>query len=194
MTPIEDLWPLYPRLVPIPEIFHSLEHDGPFRTCLQCEADLHQTHRYLIERVFKGHEPIVEYAMCSSCVEASSAELSAESLEMVRQYFLENADLQSRVDRFRPLAEEDDVAPWLSECLFTGTAADDCQERQLCGWFEGDRLRLEFAPFMLSGKAVEAIAEQLSEQTRGWMEDFVGDNFSLPSEFCDDPSLMPLLI
>lgn len=194
MTGIEELWPLYPRLVPIPKIFHSLEQDGPFRNCLQCGGDLRQTDRYLIERVFKGAEPIVEYAMCSSCVEASSAELSTESLENVRKYFLENAELQSRVDRLRPLAEQDDVTPWLNECLFTGISADDCQERQICGWFQGDRLRLDFAPFMLSGKAVEAISDQLSEQTRGWMEEFIGNNFGLPSEFCDDPSLMPLLI
>jgi hypothetical protein len=34
----------------------------------------------------------------------------------------------------------------------------------------------------------------LSEQTRGWMRDFVSDNFGMPPEFCDSPDMLPLLI
>lgn len=194
MTSMHDFWPIQPRLVPIPKAFHSLELDGPFQTCLQCGGDLLTAERYLIERVFKGTEPIVEYAMCSSCVDDASSELSAESLRNVREHFLRNLDVHSRVERLRPLLEQDDVAPWLNQCLFTGTPDSDCRERQICGWFEGDRLRLDYAPFMLSGLAVEEIADQLSEQTRGWMQDFVGDNFGLPSEFIDNPDLLPFLI
>jgi len=190
----DQFWPLQPQFVPIPEMFHSLELDGPFQNCLRCGKDLLQAERYLIERVFKGAEPIVEYAMCGVCVENESQGLSAESLEKVRQHFLDHLDVQSRVERLRPLLNQADVAPWLNNCLFTGLAAEDCRERQICAWCEGDQLRLDYSPFMLSGKAVGEISDQLSEQTRGWMQDFVGENFGLPSEFCDNPDMLPLLI
>ncbi|MFP6766127.1 MAG: hypothetical protein VB858_21015 [Planctomycetaceae bacterium] len=190
----DQYWPLQPRFVPIPEVFHALEHDGPFRNCLRCGGDLLLAERYLIERVFKGTEPIVEYAMCNVCVESESQGLSPESLENVRQHFLHHLDVQSRVDQLRPLLQQGDVTAWLNNCLFTGQAAEDCRERQICGWCEGDQLRLDYSPFMLCGQAVEEIAGQLSEQTRGWMQDFVGENFGLPSEFCDNPDMLPLLI
>jgi hypothetical protein len=194
VTNLHEFWPWQPRLIPIPSVFHSLEKGGPFESCLQCGRNLLLAEQYMIERVFKGPEPIVEYAMCSLCVEEASCELSPESLKKVREHFLENVDPQARMERLRPLLDEDDASPWLDECLFTGTPVTDCRERQICGWFEGDQLRLDYAPFMLSGKAVEGIVDQLSEQTRGWMQDFVGDNFGLPSEFVDNPDLMPLLI
>lgn len=194
MTTLNDFWPMQPRLIAIPKIFHSLEHDGPFRNCIQCGCDLASAGQYLIERVFKGPEPIVEYAMCGSCVEDASAELSVESQQKVREHFLRNVDVHSRVERLRPLLEAEDSAPWLNECILTGITAQDCRERQICGWFEGDQMRLDYAPFMLSGRAVEEIVDQLSEQTRGWMQDFVDENFGLPSEFVDNPDLMPLLI
>lgn len=194
MSPSDQFWPLQPKFVPIPVAFHSLELDGPFQNCLRCGNDLLQAEQYLIERVFKGAEPIVEYAMCGVCVERESQRLSSESLEKVRQHFLENLDVSSRVDQLRPLLGQNEIAPWISSCLFTGQAAEDCQERQICGWCEGEQLRLDYSPFMLCGQAVEQIADQLSEQTRGWMQDFVGENFGLPSEFCDNPDMLPLLI
>ena len=108
---MHDFWPIQPRLVPIPKAFHSLELDGPFQTCLQCGGDLLTADRYMIERVFKGTEPIVEYAMCSYCVDDASSELSAESLRNVREHFLRNLDVHARVERLRPLLEQDDIAP-----------------------------------------------------------------------------------
>ena len=59
----------------------------------------------------------------------------------------------------------------------------------------GDRMILGISsPMMISGAATEEIIGLLSEQTKGWLEDFVGDNFGMPSEFCDNPDLLPLLI
>ena len=60
---------------------------------------------------------------------------------------------------------------------------------------QGDELLVGVgSPMMISGVAMRQIAELLSEQTRGWMDDFVGDNFGMPPEFCDNPDLMPLFI
>ena len=35
------------------------------------------------------------------------------------------------------------------------------------------------------GKAIERLNDLLSEQTRGWMNDFIEEHFGMPPEFCD---------
>ena len=65
--------------VPIPPVFHSLELGGPFRECLICEGNLldcDSPKRYMIERIFRGTEPILEYAMCQACHHDMSQQIS----------------------------------------------------------------------------------------------------------------------
>lgn len=195
MNDTPDFNSLNSRFVPIPPIFQSLEKDGPFEHCLRCERSLlDSSEPYMIERVFKLREPIIEYAMCMSCVGESQQELSQESRDAVTRYFLENLDRERRAETLMRLADSDDVTEWIDECVLTGTPAADCRERQIMALCEGDQMRLDIGfPMMLSGLAVEGIVEVLSEQTRGWMEDFVGDNFGMPPEFVDTPDFMPVL-
>ena len=47
---------------------------------------------------------------------------------------------------------------------------------------------------LLGGGPSNFVILPLSEQTRGWMRDFVSYNFGMPPEFCDSPDMLPLLI
>lgn len=191
-------WPPEPKFVPIPSEFHSLENDGPFDKCLKCEAELLQSGMpYLIERVFVQQEPIVEYAMCEACVMASQSELSAESRQAVTDYMLSNLDVSQRLGRLSEWAEQgsDDASELMNRCLFSGTRAEDCREKQIAAWCQGDQMRVDHVfPMMISGVAIEELNGVLSEKTRGWIDDFVGDNFGMPPEFCDNPDFRPVLI
>lgn len=178
---------------PIPPTLYSLEAGGPFQKCLQCGCHLLETNLYMIERVFRGTEPIIEYAMCFSCAQNSSGEISEASREHITQFFRENVDFSTRAALAIECQESGSVEPLLDECLVTGASSADCRERQICAWCDGDKIRLDLPPIMISGAAIEAISENLSEQTRGWMNDFVGDNFGMPSEFIDAPDVAPLL-
>ena len=85
--------------------------------------------------------------------------------------------------------------PLFCECVITGQAASECDERQIMALCRGDQMMLGISsPIMLSGAAIEKLVKLLSEQTKGWLSDFVGDNFGMPPEFCDNPDLLPLLI
>ena len=80
------------RTVPIPPVFHSLETDGPFDACLRCSRPLLDGEvAYMIERVFKRDEPIIEYAICMRCAESSSSELSDDSRQAIKIWFQERA-------------------------------------------------------------------------------------------------------
>ncbi|MDA1013594.1 MAG: hypothetical protein O3A00_03965, partial [Planctomycetota bacterium] len=187
-------WMNVPRTSPIPKIFHSLEADGPFQKCLQCGCNLFDGRLYMIERVFRDTEPIIEYALCQSCVQQLSEELSTDSRQAITTYFQEHINLAERAERIRHAFASGEVEPWLEECIVTGNSWSNCRERQICAWCEGDQVRLDMPPLMISGPAVEAMSEHLSEQTRGWMSDFVGDNFGMPSEFIDAPDLAPIFL
>ncbi|MDA0808886.1 MAG: hypothetical protein O2945_03860 [Planctomycetota bacterium] len=195
---MEPNWPPEPKFVPIPSDFYSLENDGPFNKCLKCEAELLQSGTpYLIERVFVQQEPIVEYAMCEACVMASQSELSAESRQAVTDYMLSNLDVSQRLGRLSEWAEQDsdDASELMNRCLFSGTRAEDCREKQIAAWCQGDQMRVDHVfPMMISGVAIEELNGVLSEKTRGWIDDFVGDNFGMPPEFCDNPDFRPVLI
>ena len=195
---MEPIQPSEPNFVPIPRDFHSLENDGLFKKCLKCEADLLDSGQpYLIERVFVQQEPIIEYAMCERCVLKSQEELSAESRQAVTEYMLANLDVGRRLDRLADWSERgaNDAAELMDRCLFSGTPADDCREKQIAAWCVGDRMRVDHVfPLMISGLAIEELNGVLSEKTRGWMNDFVGDNFGMPPEFCDNPDFRPVLI
>lgn len=184
------------QMVPIPSQFHSLETDGPFDACLQCGRPLlNDDTPYMIERVFKRDEPIIEYAMCLGCAGSANGELSSESREAIRSWFQEHLDPHSRYRTLCESSENDDAMPLFNQCIITGQSASECDERQIMALCRGDQMVLGISsPMMISGAATEEIVGLLSEQTKGWLEDFVGDNFGMPPEFCDNPDLLPLLI
>lgn len=195
---MEPNWPPEPKFVPIPQDFHSLESDGLFEKCLKCEVELlNSGSPYLIERVFVQQEPIVEYAMCEACVLESQAELSAESRQAVTDYMLSNIDVGQRLERLSEWAEDggENASELMDRCLVSGTPASESREKQIAAWCLGDRMRVDHVfPLMISGVAIEELNGVLSEKTKGWIDDFVGDNFGMPPEFCDNPDFRPVLI
>ncbi len=181
---------------PIPPQFHSLEKDGPFEVCLRCNGPLLSGETpYMIERIFKRDEPIIEYAMCLDCAGSANSELSSESRQAIRVWFEEHLDPYARYQRLFESNDSDDPGLLFDDCVITGRPASDCDERQIMALCRGDRMIIGVSsPMMISGAATEEIIGLLSEQTKGWLEDFVGDNFGMPPEFCDNPDLLPLLI
>lgn len=182
--------------VPIPPAFHSLETDGPFDACLRCSRPLlGGDEMYMIERAFKRDEPIIEYAICMKCAGNSTTELSEESRLAIQQWFQQRLDPMARFDLLMDATEAEDGHPLFGQCAITGLPAGDCEERQIMAMCKGDRMLLNpSSPMMLSAAVMEEIVGILSEKTKGWMQDFVGDNFGMPPEFCDNPDLLPLLI
>ena len=198
MNDFEESFEWYPPLmreVPIPPIFHSLQAGGPFERCLICETELlAEGVAYSIEIVYRQREPIIEMAICDPCRGNLSSELSEESTQAIERYVSQRVDFFDRQRTMATVSEEQGIDPWLDHCLATGQARGDCAEWQICGMFVGDKMQLGAVPLMLSGAAAEEMSELLSEKTKGWMQDFIGEHFGMPPEFCDSPDWHPLLI
>lgn len=181
----------FTRYAPIDPAFHSLQLGGPFTNCKICDRALVCVEvDYLIERIFCGSEPIVEYAMCRSCQNHLSSEMSEESMRSVQAFF-KDIDFEHRMQRLRPyLPSFDDetavaggIAPWIDHCVVTGSSRDTCRGYQIVGLCSGTRMEVFHLPFMLSSDAVEQIVKMMSKATRERLEDFMGDFFGLPPEF-----------
>ena len=188
--------PMPEILCEIPSLFHSLEFDGPFKQCCLCERPLlesgDQAPRYVIERIFHRSEPIVEYAICERCHVGQLDCISAESLKALRQFWSErfNAQLsraQLMVDFFANKSKVDD---WVERCIFTDRLREQCDRYQVAAIARGNQLMLNLFPVMISGDASKQISELLSEQTKGWMSDFVSDQFGMPPEFSEYPPVL----
>ena len=185
----------FPRLVAIPPIFHSLGAGGPFQRCLNCETLLLETEtEYSIEIVFQRTEPIIEMAICHKCRSHFSGQVSAESLQQIEDYVQSRVDFVERYRRLLSADEDYGMEPWIDECLFTQTRREDSADWQIYGTFVGNKMQLGVTPLMISGVASREMSELLSETTKGWMTDFIGDFFGMPPEFCDSPDWSPIFL
>ena len=188
-----DTWPFVPRLCQIPSIFHSLEFDGPFQKCLLCQADLSSPlSEYMIERIFRGTEPIVEYAICLACQKQAAGEMSTASMQAIQGLFAA-VDHEARSERLRSHLEDGKTDAWIDECLLTGKRRSECKGYQIITKCSSTEMELGVMPFMLSDDAAKQIAAVISQQTRGHMDDFM-DHFGMPPEFSADPDWMPIFL
>lgn len=189
------MFPYSQSLVDIPSIFHSVEFGGPFQQCQICTRNLMADNQpYMIEKVFRGPETIIEMATCLTCSLQVQSEMSQESQQTLQREFHGKVDWGERLQWLESDGEPLDSQRWLSQCVITGNSKDEVRNFQIGGMFIGDQMALSVLPYMISAEAVEQIGEQLSEETRGYMQDFVGDQFGMPPEFCHPDSPLPILI
>lgn len=213
----------YPQvLVDIPSIFHSVEFDGPFQKCQICSRELlHDAQTYMIEKVFRGPEAIIEIATCLPCSIEMQSEISAESMATIQKEFYGKINIVERLDWLgvqsgtgltgeeldeaegTPAPEQEtdlsgdpliEADKWLDACILTGAARETTPNFQVVGMFVGNQMVLSVFPYFISSNAIEEIGEKLSQETRGYMQDFIDDKFGMPPEFCNPESPLPLLI
>ena len=181
--------------LPIPKLFHSVEKDAPFTHCLQCQRQLIGSgEQYVIEKVFRGTEAIIEIAMCLDCRDASGDSVSAESARALQVFFETRADFANRLMDLSLSSDEGSVNRWVDRCLFTGQMRDGLREYQVVAICQDEQIVRDFFPIMISGSVIKEISGVLSEQTKGWMNDFIDTHFGMPPEFCEPSGFRPVLI
>jgi hypothetical protein len=164
-------------------------YHGWYRECVQCGRLVGADGApYYVERALRRGEPVFEYAMCESCVFGMQNDLSRESIERVTAYWMQHFDPEERQHR---LGNGLDPGPLVEACILKRLPRADLDELQVWAWVENGRLMVDdHAPGILSGDAVEEIANLLSKRTRDRFDDFVRDCLGLPPELCNVPILI----
>lgn len=168
--------------IDIPSIFHNFLTNAPFTDCISCERKLLEEETpYMIEKVLKRDDVIIEYAMCFSCAERKRQQLSEDSREKIEAYFNERVDFIRRAYKMygRHGFEFDG---WIDQCLLTGNRRSEMKEYHLHGSFSGDQLTFGVMPYIISSEVMVELSGLLSAKTKDEMDRFIDENFGLPPE------------
>lgn len=185
----------------IPEIFHSDATGRLFSNCLVCDCYLldHGV-PYVIEKAIRNYtnfqnssDTIFEYAMCLQCMETFRKQVSEESQQKLDEYMSQRVDFLARRQKYVD-AENFDVEDWTSNCIVNGKLGHKVEERQIYCQCDGDKMLFTYMPFMLSGDAMQEMANLLSKKTIGEIGDFMNEHFDLSPELKINPVDSPLLI
>lgn len=68
----------------IPQFFYCTLEKKPFSHCSYCDQTLQENH-YIIEKLIQGKEPMVEFALCTPCINGLVASLSKESIKNMQK-------------------------------------------------------------------------------------------------------------
>ena len=168
------------RYTDIPEEFLSYETGEPFKSCKVCDRDLTDpsTH-YIIEKAirrypgYEAYDVVFEYAICYDCAEGFRKELSVQSLNKIEQYFINHVDVNQHASR---LQSDEPYQPdqFTSNCLVKGLNKNEIEEYQIYGECRGNKLVYGNMPYMISGPAMDEIAQLLSNQTLDELDGFAG--------------------
>lgn len=171
----------------IPEQFHSAETQKPPTECSVCGNDFGHKH-YFIEKAYQktydnqNFELSFEYAICERCKKDMMQSISKESMEKIQEYAMQIGAPMNLKDSTR---EKIDLDFMLNHCIATGKSIEELKEYHLVGIFkEGKLVQL---PMLYGEDFIEEYSELLSEETKGFFDDFFNHITVLP------PSLAKLL-
>ena len=156
-VPLKEFYmlPVPPALVEIPLLFHSVELGSPFTKCQICSESLFDSEQpYLIEKVFRGTEAIIEIATCLPCSIQVQGNLSNDSAQTLQREFHDKINWGERVswlDAPAPI----DPDRWIDHCVITGAKRSKTLNFQVGGMFLGNRMAISALPYLISARAVE---------------------------------------
>ncbi|MFP4094265.1 MAG: hypothetical protein ACLFUB_07245 [Cyclobacteriaceae bacterium] len=189
-----------PPSKPIPRAFYPYKQDEPFSQCISCHNPLLEDGQdYFIEKAIRkypelnAYDVVFEYAMCLRCAEQMHHELSQESKQKIQDFMLQNA---SYIEQKLELLKEEkfNMEDWLQTCIITGRTIDQLTEYQIFAQCRGNKLLYHGMPYLISGEAMDAMTNLLSNKTLGEMNRFINDNFGLPPELRKILADRPILL
>lgn len=176
----------------IPRIFYSLEHDGPFESCLTCDRRLDEIDEpYIINKVFQGSECVFEFAICKTCREETMDSFSEESKTRLRKMAEENPILKKRSERF---TDSDDHKEWTSECAHCATPASKIKDFTTECLSFGNNMIFDPYPILICESCIEESQKLLSKATQDQWNQFILDNFEGPPADAIKPDNVPVLV
>ena len=170
--------------IDIPDRFYSDAEGKPFENCQMCgKFLLTEGTTYVVEKAIKNYKDydvnstIFEFAVCIDCHTKVQQGMSDESLANLHRYYqhimTEKGNQQIVID-----VRNFNLDDWLSKCFFKGDEIKEMNEYQLVAQFNGNKMLMNMPPMIIGEKAMEEMAELLSDKTvdemNGFREKFLG--------------------
>lgn len=185
--------------LPIPPSFYSFDTKTKFERCIDCDKYLlDESTEYFIEKAIKNYDGfsatdvIFEYAICLSCAERMRDAMSKESFKNLQEFFMQNIDFNKRMRLMQLHPHEPEK--WMSECMITDKSKSDLREYQIYAHCKGENLVMSQMPYIVSGEALEAVSELLSDETLDELDDFSKRHFGPPPELAEDLPIRRVLM
>lgn len=182
----------------IPEEFYSSENHQPHTECSVCGNGFGNGH-YFIEKAFqRTHDKTefqlsFEYAICERCKTDMMQSISKESMQKMQEFAM-NMGGMPRLENSEDV--EIDMNYMLNHCIATGKSLDSLDEYHLVGIMRGDKLVQ--LPIVYGERFIEEYSELLSEETKGFFDDFFNNITVLPPTLAkileDEKPRRPVLI
>lgn len=172
--------PLSYNFKPIDPLFHSAYSKRAFEECLICNRPLASgtvQPAYFIMKTFVHDETIVELAVCAPCRTRMAKDISAASTKALSAFFAERLQLSGTI----------------ASCAICHQLRGSVRSSTLYAYCLGRDMLVGSYPFMLCDHCEEEAQDLMSEETRGWQNDFIEQYFSGPGSSVD-PHRVPLLI
>ncbi|MDA7916265.1 hypothetical protein N9B94_03425 [Verrucomicrobia bacterium] len=146
------------EMEPIPQVFHSFEHDEPFSECIECKRSLEST-TYVVRKSTSKGEVLFEFAMCMKCLFQMHKDFSQLTKERIEAFVEMNRQFYEDIDK----------------CNFCGIQKEDCVEFGIGGVFYGRQMIKYQEPSLTCGSCSERVQSFISPQTRRRIDEFIGD-------------------
>lgn len=177
----------FPKDGGIPEKLFDSETEEPIQVCKICGIDLFENNSdYLIQKSFRRYphhdleEVVFEFAICHQCNMKMHQEISEESRKIMEQYMQQNVGMYFTRSDLMMDEGEPDFDDWTSRCAATGKNASELNEYTIVAQGKGNKLQYGMLPMMISFDVQDELQELLSEQTKGFLDDFAKTHFSGP--------------
>ena len=188
-----------PWRLPLPKLFWSEYHNGPFPRCIDCDVPLLETDAYFVQRNFVGSQPVFEMAMCHSCQKTLSEQCSKKTTTAVNLQMM--AWLLEGVGQLREFESAKDVlGVCIDSCIGCRQPRIECHRFATGGLCTGQDLIVHAdltsrSPFVICENCQLEVSELISEKTRDVWDRFMEQHFDGPPGIdLDVPTGSPILI
>ena len=182
----------------IPEEFYSEENHQPYDQCSVCGNGFGDGH-YFIEKAFQRthdqteFQSTFEYAICENCKTDMMKSISKESMQNIKEFAMGLGGMPKMENANET---EIDLNYLMNHCIASGKSREELNEYHLVGIFRNGKLVQ--LPMLYGESFIEEYSELLSEETKGFFDDFFNNITVLPPTLAkileDEKPRRPVLI
>lgn len=155
------------------------ESGRPFSHCIHCKLPLLEiAEPWLVNKDYHRDECVIEYAICQPCRDLTTARISEESKEAVRNFLETEIDWTERQKEYMMMYDE---VGRFDSCVACRKSRKECDGFALSALYDAEgRLVTGPLPLLICHDCVGRIVSSLSDESREVWRRFLAEHFAGP--------------